>query len=62
FDVVLAVQGEVLDVPHVTGSAASELWSDAADRLSGFLGSVDLATLAQKQRDLDGAAASMYWI
>jgi len=62
FDVVQAVQGEVLDVPHVTGSAASALWSDAADELSGFLGTVDLATLAEKQQELDGAAASMYWI
>jgi Rrf2 family protein len=62
FDVVQAVQGEVLDVPHVTGSAASALWSEAADQLSGFLGTVDLAALAQKQRDLDGAAATMYWI
>ena len=62
FDVVQAVQGEVLDVPHVTGSAASALWSDAADELSEFLGTVDLATLAEKQQELDGAAASMYWI
>jgi Rrf2 family protein len=62
FDVVQAVQGEVLDVPHVTGSAASALWSEAADQLSGFLGTVDLAALAQRQRDLDGAAATMYWI
>ena len=61
-DVVQAVQGEVLDVPHVTGSAASALWGDAADQLSSFFGTVDLATLAQRQRDLDGAAATMYWI
>jgi Rrf2 family protein len=62
FDVVQAVQGEVLDVPHVTGSAASALWSDAADQLSTYLGTVNLAALAQRQRDLDGAAATMYWI
>jgi Rrf2 family protein len=62
FDVVEAVQGEILDVPHVTGSAASELWSQAADQLPGFLETVTLAQLAESQRDLDGAAATMYWI
>jgi Rrf2 family protein len=62
YDVVEAVQGEVLDVPHVTGSAASRLWADAADQLAGFLATVDLAQLAEQQRNLDGAAVSMYWI
>ena len=62
FDVVEAVQGEVLDVPHVTGSAASALWADAADNLAGFLSTVSLAELAERQRELDGAAVSMYWI
>lgn len=62
FDIVRAVQGEVLDVPRVTGSAASELWRDAAAQFSGYLQSVSLETLADRQRQLDGAAASMYWI
>ena len=62
FDVVEAVQGEILDVPHVTGSAASALWGDAAEELSRFLGTVSLASLAERQRELDGAAATMYWI
>jgi Rrf2 family protein len=62
FDVVQAVQGEVLDVPHVTGSAASVLWSDAAQTLTDFLTTVSLSDLADRQRDLDGAAATMYWI
>ena len=61
-DVVQAIQGEVLDVPRVTGSAASALWQDAADELAAYLGSVPLDALAQRQRDLDGSAASMYWI
>jgi hypothetical protein len=49
-------------VPRVTGSAASALWAEAADDLSGFFATVNLSELAQRQRDLDGAAATMYWI
>ena len=62
FDIVQAVQGDVLDIPRVTGSAASVLWQDAADEFGRYLQGVSLKTLAQQQRDLDGAAASMYWI
>lgn len=62
FDVVQAVQGDVLDVPRVTGSAASALWQEAADELGHYLESVSLESLAHKQRELDGAGASMYWI
>jgi Rrf2 family transcriptional regulator, iron-sulfur cluster assembly transcription factor len=61
-DVVEAVQGAVLDVPHVTGSAASALWGDAAEHLQGFLATVSLAELAERQRELEGAATPMYWI
>jgi DNA-binding IscR family transcriptional regulator len=62
FDVVAAVQGEVLDVPHVTGSVASALWSDVAEQLEAHLRTISLAELAQRQRELDGAAVTMYWI
>lgn len=61
-DVVAAVQGDVLDVPRVTGSAASELWAEAADELSGFFGRISLAELAVRQRELDGAGSTMYYI
>ncbi|NTW28805.1 MAG: Rrf2 family transcriptional regulator [Coriobacteriia bacterium] len=61
-DVVEAVQGQVLDVPHVTGSAASALWEEADEALSGFLGGTTLSVLAAKQREMDRAIASMYWI
>jgi Rrf2 family protein len=61
-DVVVAVQGDVLDVPRVTGSAASQLWAEAAAELGGFFSAVSLAELARRQRDIDGAAATMYWI
>jgi Rrf2 family protein len=62
FHVVEAVQGEILDVPHVTGSAASDLWGEAAGVLSHFLGTVGLSELAERQRELDGSVATMYWI
>ena len=61
-DVIQALQGEVLDVPHVTGSAASLFWEETAEELSAFLGKKTLSALAEKQRDLDMAASSMYWI
>jgi Rrf2 family protein len=61
-DVVVAIQGDVLDVPRVTGSAASTLWAEAAAELGGFFAAVSLAELARRQRDIDGAAATMYWI
>ena len=61
-DVVQAIQGDVLDVPHVTGSSASALWEEAADQLGVFLAGVTLEELAERQRAVDGAATSMYWI
>ena len=45
-DIVRAIQGDVLDVPRVTGSAASELWEDVADDLAQRLASTTLAALA----------------
>ena len=62
-DIVEAVQGDVLDVPHVTGSAASVLWADAAANLAEFLGGVSLEQLAESQRELDAAnSVPMYYI
>ena len=60
--VVEAIQGGVLDVPHVTGSSASALWEEAEIELAAFLDRVTLADLAERQRIIDGAATSMYWI
>lgn len=61
-DVVSAIQGEVLDVPRVTDSATTQLWSEASETLAAFLGDTTVAALAEQQRELDGAAATMYWI
>jgi Rrf2 family protein len=61
-DVIEAVQGDVLDVPRVTGSACSEMWSEAAGTLSQFFASTALSELAARQRSIDSSHASMYWI
>jgi len=61
-DVVSAIQGDVLDVPRVTDSATSALWSQAADELAGFLARTTVEQLAAQQRELEGVAATMYWI
>lgn len=61
-DVVLALEGQVLDVPHQTGSAVTEVWQRAAEKLEGFLLETDLASVAARQRKLDAAAAPMYYI
>ncbi len=61
-DVVEAVEGEVLDVPQQTGSAAAEAWADAAAALAVSLSRVDLGTLARRQRVLDAESNPMYYI
>jgi Rrf2 family protein len=60
--VVLALQGEILDVPRQSDSASAELWQQAEVALSEFLDNVTLEELAKRQRELDSAAAPMYYI
>lgn len=61
-DVVRAIDGAVLDVPHTRGSAAAEVWATAAASLERELGSVTLADLAQRQRAIDAESAPIYFI
>lgn len=61
-EVVLALHGDVLDVPHQPDSASAELWSEAAGVLADFLGGHTLEQLAKRQRGLDAQAAPMYYI
>lgn len=61
-EVVRASQGTVIDVPKVTGSAVSDMWSDAAASLEAALEGVTLEQLAARQRELDAQAAPMYYI
>ena len=61
-DVVLALHGEVLDVPHQPGTATAEMWERAAAVLGEHLQSVPLSSLADRQAELDAADRPMYYI
>lgn len=61
-EVVVALEGEVLDVPQRQDSATHELWRRLAVMNSDYLSSVDLATLAARQREIDGQSTPMYYI
>lgn len=61
-DVVLGLEGDVIDVPHQSGSASAELWGHAAATLSAYLGSVTLEGLAARQLELDATSTAMYYI
>jgi Rrf2 family protein len=52
-DVVVALEGEVLDIPRQSDSAAAEVWLSASDSLSRDLASVSLADVAHRQRAID---------
>ena len=61
-DVVVAIQGEVLDVPHTAASATAEMWSGAADALGTHLASATLSDLAERQAELDAELEPLYYI
>jgi Rrf2 family protein len=61
-DVIVALQGEVMDIPKMTGSAVAEAWQEAARSLDDALSHVSLADLAQRQRELDLETSTMYYI
>ncbi len=61
-EVVIAVQGEVLDVPHTKRSATAEFWSGASEALGEYLGSRTIADLAERQNELDAELAPIYYI
>ncbi len=61
-EIVTALQGEVIDVPKQPGSAAAELWAGMAGAAEAHLGSVTLADLLEKQRELDESLTPMYYI
>lgn len=61
-DVVVALEGGVLDVPRTTGSAVAEMWRDAAERLALVLAGTSIADLAERQSEIDAEGAGFYYI
>ncbi len=61
-EVVVALEGAVLDVPRQPGSASAEAWAATADVLAAHLDRVNLGALARRQRELDAHASPMYFI
>ena len=61
-EVVVAIEGAVLDVPRQPGSASAEAWTTTADALAQHLDGVNLGALADRQRQLDAHACPMYFI
>ncbi len=61
-DVVRAVQGQVIDVPHVAGSATSEMWAAVAEDVAASVDKITLAELARRQAELDEGLNAMYHI
>ena len=61
-DIVSAIEGTVLDVPHVSGSAVSEFWLDTHEAVGAYLSGHTLAMLAHRQAEMDSAAALLYYI
>ncbi len=61
-DVIRAVEGTLVDVPHTAGSAATELWAGAERALDDFFSDVTLQDLAYRQTRLESAGETMYFI
>lgn len=61
-DIVRAVQGDILDVPHQKDSAASEFWETAARAFEAFCRATTLADLVHRQVEIDTAQIAMYYI
>lgn len=61
-DIIVAVEGTLLDVPMTSDSAAAEAWADAAAALEHQLSGITLADLAARQRKIDTERTPMYFI
>jgi len=61
-DVVRALEGGALDVPHTSGTVVSEMWAEIATSLDAALAEVTLADLAQRQNALEASQAAIYYI
>jgi len=62
FDVVVALEGSVIDVPRQPDSAVAEMWQDVASAVDEHLKGVTVADLLVRQRQLDAISVPMYYI
>ncbi len=60
-EVVVAVEGTIIDVPATSGSAAAEAWKALAGVMGDHLAGTTLADVAARQRELR-QRAPMYYI
>jgi Rrf2 family protein len=61
-EVVLALEGSVVDVPRHAGSAVAEMWRTIADMTVDRLAEYTIADLCERQRELDARDAPTYSI
>ena len=61
-EIIRAIQGQVLDVPHVTGAVSSEMWSRIAGDLDAIVDGITLADLVLRQAEIDRGVSPMYYI
>lgn len=61
-EVILALQGSVVDVPQQTDSAVAEMWRTVAAMASDRLAEYSIADLCARQRELDAYEAPTYCI
>lgn len=61
-DVVHALEGSALDVPHTSGTVVSEMWADVAGSLDRVFAGITIAELAAQQDRLDATESEIYYI
>lgn len=61
-DVVNALEGAALDVPHTSGTVVSDMWAEVAHSLAETLDTITVAQLAERQDRLDESQAAVYYI
>jgi len=62
FDVVVALEGTVIDVPKQPDSAVAEMWQDVADTVDERLKQITMAELLVRQHQMDSLSVPMYYI
>jgi len=62
YDIVVALEGAVIDVPRQPDSAVAEMWQGVAKTVDERLKGVTVADLLSRQRQLDAASVPMYYI